>query len=219
MKPFLSVAGRAREARLAGAGVECVLSGADALLLQGRLIEIDPAAYAGIVSFGLAGGLDPAMRPGDLLIGTRAVDRGATYDAHPKLSQWIGDRLAARGLVARTGVTAGVWAPVLTVADKRALQQRTRALAVDMESHLAGDFAARARLPFAIVRVIADPAERALPPLASHAIGAHGQVRLWHVLSRLARAPGQIGALTQAGRDSRAAFATLKRCGGLFVDG
>ena len=48
-----------------------------------------------------------------------------------------------------------------------------------MESHIAAAYAAEAGLPFAAVRVISDPAHRALPALARAAIKPNGQIDLW----------------------------------------
>lgn len=217
MKPLLIVAGLAREARAAGKGVSCVLSGADGALLRARLAEIDPADYAGVVSFGLAGGLEPTLKPGALVLGARAVVAGATYDCAPQLVARLAAGLRARRLAFTQGVVAGVERPALGVADKAALRARTRAIAVDMESHVAGDFAARARLPFAILRATSDPADRALPALAAAALDGEGRVRLGHVLGALARRPGDAGALLAAGRDARAAFRSLRKCRGMFA--
>lgn len=217
MKPLLIVAGLEREARAAGAGVVSVVSGADCALLRARLSEIDPAACAGVVSFGLAGGLEPALAVGALVLGTRAVVSGAAYDCDGALVSRLAESLRTRRIAFTQGVVAGVDAPVLDVAGKQALRARTRGIAVDMESHLAGDFATRARLPFAILRAVSDPAGRALPALAAQAVGADGRVRLGHVLGALARRPGDLGPMMQAGRDSRAAFRTLRACGGMFA--
>jgi adenosylhomocysteine nucleosidase len=114
------------------------------------------------------------------------------------------------------GVVAGVDAPVLDRAAKAELRSTTEAIAVDMESHVAAKFAAKRGLPFAIVRVVSDPAGRALPRLAATAIKPDGGVDLAHVLRELGREPGQIGDLIQAGLDARAAFASLRRCGRLL---
>ena len=61
---------------------------------------------------------------------------------------------------------------------KAALHSETGASAVDMESHIAAAYAAEAGLPFAAVRVISDPAHRALPALARAAIKPNGQIDL-----------------------------------------
>lgn len=216
VKPFLIVAGLRKEARAAGAGRVCVLSGADGATLRARLGALDPRSYAGVVSFGLAGGLDPALAPGDLVIGARAVAPGALYDAAPAFVDHLAAGARAAGLAFICGAVAGVDALAMTPAAKAALRARTRADVVDMESHIAGDFAARARLPFAMVRVVCDPAERALPPAAARAITPAGAVALAVVLREVARAPASLGALARAARDSRAAFKTLKACAPLF---
>jgi hypothetical protein len=63
------------------------------------------------------------------------------------------------------------------------------------------------------VRVVADPATRALPPLAAKAITPDGYIDNGYVTRELIRAPGQIGELIRTGLDSRAAFSTLGRVG------
>ena len=63
------------------------------------------------------------------------------------------------------------------------------AAAVDMESHIAAAYAAEAGLPFAALRVISDPATRALPALAMAAIKPNGDIDLRKVLRGVARNP------------------------------
>ena len=58
----------------------------------------------------------------------------------------------------------------------------TGAVAVDMESHIAAAYAAEAGLPFAALRVVSDPAGRALPALAMAAIKPNGDIDLRKVL-------------------------------------
>ena len=61
-------------------------------------------------------------------------------------------------------------APVLTVGAKAELHRATGAAAVDMESLTAGRFALERGMPFAILRAVADPADRDLPPLILQAV-------------------------------------------------
>ena len=192
--PILVVTGLSREAAClgGGAGVIPLCSGADVRLLHAALLDLAEVEFSAVVSFGLAGGLDPALR--------KVLLNG----------------FSGAGVAAREGAVAGVDAAVLTVAGKTALRGRSGGVAVDMESHLAGAFARRRGLPFAIVRAIGDPAARALPPLATKAIRPDGGVDVAGVLRELACAPAQIGDLIRAGLDARAAFATLGRCGGLI---
>ncbi len=215
--PILVVTGLSREAAcLGGDGVTPLCSGADVGLLRAALLERAEAEFSAVVSFGLAGGLDPAPRPGDAVVGTMAVSGGERFETHPALRKVLLDGFFGAGLKALEGAVAGVDAPVLTVAGKAALRAQSGAVAVDMESHIAGAFARRRGLPFAIVRAIGDPAARALPPLATRAIRPDGGVDVAGVLRQLAREPAQLGDLIRAGLDARAAFATLSRCGGLI---
>jgi len=106
---------------------------------------------------------------------------------------------------------AGVGAPVADAAAKTALFAATGAAAVDMESAVVARAAQRHGLPFAILRVIADPAHRPLPGAALVAMGADGEVDLVAVLRALILDPRQLPALIRLARDSRGAFAALGR--------
>jgi hypothetical protein len=61
-------------------------------------------------------------------------------------------------------VIVGVNAVISNPADKQKLHALTGAVAVDMESHLVARLAASYDLAFAAVRVVIDPAHRAVPP-------------------------------------------------------
>ncbi len=211
---LLIVVGLRREARLAGkGGVATVCSGGDVGLIERRLADFDPANFSGVVSFGLAGGLDASLSPGDLLLATAVAAPPDAFRTDAALTDALADALKAGGLRVSDGVFAGVDATVLTPEDKATLRQRTGAIAVDMESHVAARYAAACDIPFAALRAVSDPACRALPKLAARALTPAGGVHYGRVMSGLARAPRDLGALMEAGRDSSAAFAKLRRAG------
>ncbi|HMN72676.1 MAG TPA: phosphorylase [Rhodoblastus sp.] len=215
---LLIVVGLKREARLAGRGGGATLcSGGDVGLLEQRLARIDPGEFSGVVSFGLAGGLDPDLSPGDLLLARSVAAPARSYGADAALTDALAGAVKAAGLRLSDGVFAGVDDVVLTPEDKAALRRRTGAATVDMESHVAARFAAACGLPFAALRAVSDPASRALPKLAAQALTLAGGVDYGRVIAGLARAPRELGALLEAGRDSAAAFATLKRAGRAFA--
>jgi adenosylhomocysteine nucleosidase len=217
-RSLLIVTGLAREAREAeGSGVTTLCSGGDSVRLAAILDATDAAGFWGVVSFGLAGGLDPALEPGDLVLGAAVSHDGQSYEACGDLNQTLRTGLFARDIHVVEGAIAGVDAAVMTPGRKASLRASSGAVAVDMESHVAARWARDNALPFGIVRVISDPAHRALPPLAANALKPDGNVALMKVMLGLARAPGQIGALAHAGRDARAAFASLGRCRELFA--
>ncbi len=214
---FLIITGLLSERACAeGEGLVPVCSGADTEGLRAALERTQGFALAGVVSFGIAGGLEPGLRSGDVVIGSAVVADDARYESDPDLSAILTEGLAAAGGKIVSGVIAGVEAPVLDPAAKAALRARTGAAAVDMETHIAAEFAARRRLPLAIVRVVSDPSTRALPPLATTAVTPDGGVDFKAVFRDLARQPGQIGDLIRAGLDARKAFSTLGRCGRLL---
>jgi hypothetical protein len=103
----------------------------------------------------------------------------------------------------------GVDAPLADAPGKAALFAATGAAAVDMESAIVARAARRHGLPFAILRVIADPAHRPLPSAALVAMRADGEVDLAAVVGALLRDPGQLPALIRLALDSRDAFSAL----------
>jgi hypothetical protein len=102
---------------------------------------------------------------------------------------------------------------------KAALHSETGAAAVDMESHIAAAYAAESGLPFAALRVISDPASRALPALAMSAIKPNGDIDLRKVLRGVARNPMTLRALVSTGIDFNRALRSLRGCRGFLLGG
>lgn len=214
---LLVVTGLRKEARAArGSGIRTICSGGDSARLRSLLHTLDPAPFCGVVSFGIAGGLDPALAPGDILVGTAVGHRERRHSAKNTLSDTLMANAKRHHGAVATGEFVGSDEAIIRIEDKAVLRTRTGAAAVDMESHVVAEWADRYDLPFAILRVISDPAHRALPPLAAQALTPSGRVDIGRVLMGLARRPGQLPALADAGRDARAAFGALGRCGGLL---
>ncbi|MFI5018544.1 MAG: phosphorylase [Dongiales bacterium] len=204
---ILAVSGLAREAGIArGPGVRALAAGGPRLP---QLIEAAIAdGAAGILSFGIAGGLDPKLPPGTAILAGAAIAGGERWTAD---AAWR-ERLAARLPKARIGDLAGVDLPVMTQADKQVLAAATGALAVDMESHIAARLAAAHGLAFAALRVICDPAARAIPPAAIAGMQEDGGTDLGAILVALLRGPGQLPAMIRLAGDARTAFGVLARC-------
>ena len=158
---------------------------------------------AGLVSFGVAGGLDPGLPPGTVVIATGIVapDGGPLGIA----GEWA-DRLAAAlapALPVIRAPIAGADAPVADAAAKAALAASSGAAAVDMESHAV----AGAGLPAIAIRAIADPAGRSVP---ASALASRGRRRA-RVLVELCKRPGELPALAALALDYRRALAALRR--------
>lgn len=215
--PILVVTGMKREAAcVAGEGVLAICSGANVLKLRDDLDQLQEKRFAAVISFGLAGALDYSLRPGDVMVADTVVSGDDRHETHGRLSEALAEGAAARGCKTVSGAIVGVDQPAMNRDAKTRLRESANAAAVDMESHLAAEFARDRRIPFAVVRAISDPAARALPPLAARALTPSGDVDGKIVARELIRAPHQIGGLVLAGLDSRAAFGSLGRCGPLL---
>ena len=207
-QPIVAVTGLHVEARIAsGTGVTTVSGGGDparlALLLQAALVN----GVKAVISFGIAGGLRPGLKPGTTIV-ARAVEDGAVRaETDPA---WMA-RLTTALPHAVVADLAGVDVAVCNPDGKGALHRATKAAAVDMESHIAARVAALHGIPFAALRVIADPAERTVPSAALVGMRADGSTDVYAVLRRLGRRPRELPGLVRTAFDARAAFAELSR--------
>jgi hopanoid-associated phosphorylase len=209
--PIIAVSGMAFEARIArGQGIEVVYA-ARADLLERALSDAVARGCAGIVSFGTAGGLAPGLAPGTLIVADAVDGPFGRLTTDAGWSARLASALAGTPLEARLrrGTLAGVTAPVASAQDKEALYRSTGALAVDMESHIAGAIADARGLPFTVCRAIVDPAWRTLPRAATAGLRDDGSTALAPILRELMRQPSQLGALIQVAVDARAARASL----------
>jgi adenosylhomocysteine nucleosidase len=195
-----AVVGLATEARIARrAGWVVAIGGGTAAGATAAATALIEQGCTALVSFGLAGGLDPALRPGELIVPSKVIAGDASHATDPTLSRMLGGP-TPHVLIGTEAIVAGV-------AAKRALRERTGAAAVDLESGAVSRIAATHGIPFAVLRAICDPADRALPPAAQVALDPGGEVSIWRVLASIAAHPTQMSALLALAADA----ATAKR--------
>ena len=162
-----------------------------------------------LLSFGVAGGLDPALRPADAVLASAvAAPDGTLIETDPNWRQELAKQLAGR---ARMGAIAGADRMVRTRAEKAALARTSGAVAVDMESHQVARAATAAGVPFMALRVIVDGAGRDLPWAALAGLAPDGKARPLAVLARLLLRPWELPRLLSLARDNRLALAALGR--------
>jgi adenosylhomocysteine nucleosidase len=210
---LIIVVGLAFEARIAAGRGMCVVGGGDGQRLATRLTAAIAEARStfrecpGIISFGVAGGLAPELRPGDCIIGSAVLSGSNLMPTDHMWSQ----RLLQTFPKAVSGAILGVSDPICQPRDKRALYVNTGAIAVDMESHIVAAVGAAHGLPVAAMRVITDPAERVLPASSVAAMRPDGTTNIGAMIRSVLRRPSEIPALFQTALDAFAARATLLR--------
>jgi adenosylhomocysteine nucleosidase len=204
-RSVIALVGLAFEARIAaGPGVLVVCRGREMSDLLRLAIG---AGCRSIISFGVAGGLAPDLIPGDCVVASAIIDYPAVRPTDPLWSRKLAEMIPD----ARHGPIMGVNSVVSDRADKHKLHAFTRAVAVDMESHLVARLADAHGLAFAAVRVIIDPAHRTVPPAALLAMAPGGSTdvtaMLWEILAR----PSQVSPLMRLAADAIAARTALVR--------
>jgi adenosylhomocysteine nucleosidase len=190
----------ARVARLSGWQVGIGGGTTEGAVLAARRL-IDGGA-TGIVSFGFAGGLDPTLSAGALVVAEAVAANGRLWPADRTLSERLG------GITGHLAL--GLDRVVASADEKRHLNRETGAALVDMESGAVAAVAAEAGVPFAVLRAICDPADRELPPAALVALNSAGRLAAVRLAMSILAGPGQLGALLGLARDAAVARSALR---------
>jgi adenosylhomocysteine nucleosidase len=186
------------------------MGGAPAALAARSLVE---AGAAALMSFGLAGGLDPALRAGTVVLPSEVISRGgARFLTSPGWREQLEHAIAQQRPVAG-GILLTSAQPIGAVADKAAAFRETGAVAVDMESLGVAEVAAAHNLPFIAVRVIVDTAADVVPRTVMAAT-RDGQVNIRRLMVGLALAPLDLIGLLRLARAYRAATRSLAAAAG-----
>jgi adenosylhomocysteine nucleosidase len=139
-----------------------------------------------LIMAGLAGGLDPALVVGDVVIDD------PQKCVPPSIEYRHGEILTVDRIVA-------------TPAEKGELFEKTGALAVEMEGSKVRQFAASLGIPYIAVRAISDTAEEVLEPDVVGFVDDFGRVKPINLAAGILRRPGLIPYLNRLGKNSRLA--------------
>ena len=213
------VAALAAEARALGAtgarsdGSLLLVSGIGAAAAGRCARSLIDSNVSALMTFGLAGGLDPALAAGTVVLPDEVIDRdGARFATS---SEW---RDRVRAAMQEHGAPVG--GALLTsavalesIAAKADAFRDTGAVAVDMESVAVARLAATHRLPFIAVRVIVDTAADVLPAVVVAASRA-GRVQIGRLIAGLLFAPREISALIRLSTRYRTAMRALRSVAG-----
>lgn len=191
---------------IGGMGSVCAQAAAHLLISRG----VDA-----LVSWGVAGGLAPNIRSGQLVLPNKIIDQ--KNNVFPVNSAWR-DQLQQqleKHLPVMDGVLLQAEQMITTVADKQQLFQQSQAVAVDMESAAIAAVAEQAKLPFIAVRSVTDAADCSLPLWMQQSLALSGEVKIGALISKLYYHPPRLIALMQMSRDFSAATSTLQKVASL----
>jgi adenosylhomocysteine nucleosidase len=164
------------------------------------------AGATALVSFGMAGGLDPALRAGTVCLPIEIISRqGASILT---AQRWREAVSSALGGIETVGKLLTSTQAIDTIAGKARAFLETGAAVVDMESLGVAQVAAAQGLPFIAVRVVVDTAGDVLPG-AVVAASREGELRIWQIIRGLARSPADIATVFRLAQRYRAAIRAL----------
>jgi adenosylhomocysteine nucleosidase len=179
---------RVLEGGLRGRRVALILAGAgQANARHAAEILIDGHRPACVVSAGFGGGLATKLRRNDIVVADRLLDA----EGHELAVELLPGLLAATGA---PGVHRGTLLTTDRVvrmpSERKALFDRTGALAVDMETFAVADVCAARHVAFSSIRVVNDTADETLPPDVEHLlVQKTNAARLGAALGAVCRRP------------------------------
>jgi len=161
-----------------------------------------------LISWGLAGALQPGLVSGQMLCPTGVVDsRGRRYPVTADLQALCLERVCPEA------VTADLisWHEVLfDPKQKQALYRERGVAAIDMESAAIAQVARERNLDFLVLRSVFDPAGQLLPASVLNNTDAWGGVRLAGLAVALLRRPSDLLLLPGLARLARRSGQSLK---------
>jgi adenosylhomocysteine nucleosidase len=163
-----------------------------------------------LLSFGIAGALATSLQPGAILLPRSVVDEeGRRYLPDDAWHAQVLTKLRQSGIPVEESGLLGAVEAAASPDRKTELFRMSHAVAVDLESHIVAQIAARAGKPFLVLRAVADRASQALPPAAVKGLLPSGKPALGRVLLSVARDPRQIPALVRLAGDTQRALDAL----------
>lgn len=187
-----------------------IASGSSAIRGRQAADKLSEQGCSKLLSFGIAGGLTPKLRVGDVVFSNHVVTA---------LDESYGKRPASRKLEALSMSAAkslqmsvcGVDDIIFDPTDKARIHQLTRAAIADMESHGVARAAHEAGIPFFVLRAVSDGVNDHLPTFVANGVNEDGTPNLKPILLALLKNPFRLGALLTLKKNTDTALASLEQ--------
>jgi adenosylhomocysteine nucleosidase len=177
-----------------------------------------------LVSFGVSGGLHPALKTGDLVLADRVLAWDpnlhelsptqvlpVSFRVDAGFIDYIAEKFQENTIHFYRGPILCSAKPISTAASKLAAHRMTGALAVDMESRAVCEVAAEAGLPFFCLRAICDPADQTVADALLATADEQGNPRIGYLLAHLVRRPWLLRDMIRMASQFRQALIALER--------
>lgn len=191
LRPLRSASGSRADASSAGDPL-IIASGIGRAAAATGARRLVHAGARALMSWGLAGGLDPSVVAGTIVLPHEVVGQDGEVFATTNAWREQLHRALATSQAVCGGRLLTCREPIGSPSEKASVWRRTTAVAVDMESAAIAEVAAENRLPFLAVRAVVDAAADALPSLLSATAAEGGPRGTAHFLRALVLAPGEL---------------------------
>ena len=165
-----------------------------------------------LLSWGSAGGLDPELETGQLILPSKLVtDSGEESPVSEQIDTQFTNLMAKNTQIILDSSLVSVEAALKTIEEKRVLFNISGAAAVDMESESIASVARDKGVACAVVRVVLDDADRCLPKFVDRAVDEFGSVKVAPLIRSLLRYPKDLLLLPSLMSESGIAMRSLRQ--------
>ncbi len=174
-------------------------------------------------STGIAGGIDPSLGSGDVVVATTVLSprkSGSVYimRCDDKLSDAITQRLEMNGVVVRRGPVFSSPEPVCMIREKQRLFRETGATVVEMEASGVARAAMGSGAPLVVLKVVSDEAGISIPCELTRALRDDGTINMLNVVTSILKRPRLARQIITLEKGFSAAISSLEKCWKICVD-
>jgi adenosylhomocysteine nucleosidase len=171
-----------------------------------KLLDLNVTA---LISWGVAGALNTRLESGDLVIANSII---SDDKSNQTTANWQKELLAFFTGKTQKALNADIYSSkqvCATIEDKKMLYEKTKAIAVDMESAAITETAMNNNLDFVVIRSIADKADMAIPEAVLNYTDNLGNPEILKFVGSCLSKPGQIKELLTLAKCYKKALKTL----------